>query len=94
MSVPKELDMENPTEAIELKLEKSKKLKILMVTIAEMGNFMPILNIANELRSRGHSVTILTNHYHLEKMRKIAGDLADDIVSPSKDKLERETFLG
>jgi hypothetical protein len=46
------------------RLQKSKNnLKIAMVTIPDLGHFIPMLRIGEELAKRGHQVTYITPSY-------------------------------
>ena len=50
----------------EERLEKlGKGLKIVCYSWCEMGHFLPIANLGEELMARGHDVTFVTNAYNL-----------------------------
>ena len=42
-------------------------MKIVAIALPEMGHFIPVLHIAEELASRGHEVSVLTAEYGKEK---------------------------
>ena len=44
----------------ELRLKKSQKLKIALVCIPNIGHLVPIANLAEALKEKGHSVTIIS----------------------------------
>jgi UDP:flavonoid glycosyltransferase YjiC (YdhE family) len=46
-------------------------MKIVCISIGDMGHFIPIMHIAEELASRGHDVTVLSNESGKEKCEKM-----------------------
>ena len=48
-----------------------KGMKIAIVSWAEMGHFIPVSNIGEELLARGHEVTFITHNYGKERCTKL-----------------------
>lgn len=61
----------NSLDDIETRLKKSKNLKIVCIAICEMGHFIPMSHIAEELKDRGHEVHVITNNYNKDRCSSI-----------------------
>ena len=46
-------------------------MKVVIISWAEMGHFIPCSYLGEELVSRGHEVTFITNNYGKEKCTKM-----------------------
>ena len=46
-------------------------MKIVIISIQDMGHMIPMLHIAEELSSRGHDVTVLSNEYAKDQCEKM-----------------------
>jgi UDP:flavonoid glycosyltransferase YjiC (YdhE family) len=66
-------------------------MKIVCISMAEMGHFIPIMHIAEELQSRGHDVTVLTNEVGKEKCVKMINSIGCKPLV-TNDGLNRETL--
>jgi hypothetical protein len=47
------------------------QLNIVCIVVPEMGHFIPMLHIANELSQRGHKVSVISSEYGKEKCEKM-----------------------
>ena len=50
-------------EQLSARFEKAKRLNIAVMSIAEMGHYIPMIHLAQALEKANHSVTIFTNAY-------------------------------
>ena len=46
-------------------------MKIVCISLSDMGHMIPIIHIAEELASRGHDVTVLSSESGKEKCEKM-----------------------
>ena len=46
-------------------------LKVAIVCFAELGHFIPCAHLGEEIVSRGHNVTFITNNYGKERCTKM-----------------------
>lgn len=76
--------IENPQERLIAKLAKSKKMRIALLVIGEMGHAIPIIRLASALEERGHEVAIMTFSYAKEKAEKMMkqNNLKGELIIP------------
>jgi UDP:flavonoid glycosyltransferase YjiC (YdhE family) len=64
-------------------------LKVAIVCWAEMGHFIPCAHLGEEIVSRGHEVTFITNGYGKEKCTKMAEGFGAKCIA-TNDSLQLE----
>jgi len=72
--------------------EETRTMTICALAIPEMGHFLPIMQIAEELASRGHTVHVVTLCYFKEKCQKMIED-AGCIPKFTDENLKREDIM-
>lgn len=60
----------NTPDNLEQRVARSEHLKIAVVCIGEMGHMIPVIQLSDELVSRGHDVHFITSDYNKEKALK------------------------
>jgi UDP-N-acetylglucosamine:LPS N-acetylglucosamine transferase len=68
------------------------KLKIVCMAVPEMGHFLPMVHIAEELNSRGHDVTFLTCQYNQKKCEQILSRVGVKLIV-TNDGVERDSMI-
>ena len=87
-------------------MKSEKPLKIALISVAEMGHFLPIIHIAEELAQRGHDVGVICNEHGKEKCTKYieeagckslitADGITREQITPGADhKVNPDAYLG
>ena len=67
--------------ALKEKLEKSKNnIKIAMVSLPDLGHFIPMLRIGEELSKRGHQVTYIIPKYAFNDRKILTGQIGCNCI--------------
>lgn len=63
------------TKDLELQqLQEFKKMKVVVICFAEMGHFIPCINLGGALSDRGHDVTAIVSKVGKEMTEKVIAD--------------------
>lgn len=76
------------------RIEKSKKLKIGIVVIGEMGHITPLIRLADALEEAGHETVFFTSLYAKEKAQRMMDQngVKGKLITPDKHET-RNSFL-
>lgn len=91
-NLPSDRDLLSPSKSA--KLNGKKGLTILLTSFSDMGHFIPLVHMAEEMERRNHTVHIMTTSYGVDKCRKFADHLKADVFASRRDNLSKKEFQG